>query len=386
MWRHVASNAFSFLIVLLFVMAGAIAWATRVFQDEGPLKEAIFFEVKRGASLKSVSLDLTEAGAIEHPFVFRAGADYTKRANALKFGNYEIPAGSSMDQILAILTEGGQSSFRYVANYVIRNDGTGELRLTERSPASGENVVVERFNGGEPLPELYAGLVENKTPVAYRVTVPEGLTSWQIVEALKGADFMSGEVAEVPAEGVLAPDSYEVQRGAARERLIARMEESQKRILAKAWESRDESVPVKTPEEALILASIVEKETGVPDERKQVASVFVNRLRQGMKLQTDPTVIYGVTKGKGVLGRGLRRSELQAENAWNTYVIAGLPKTPIANPGKAAIDAALNPDESDLLFFVADGTGGHVFSKTLAEHNANVRKWRKIESDAQANQ
>jgi UPF0755 protein len=154
--------------------------------------------------------------------------------------------------------------------------------------------------------------------------------------------------------------------------------------LAAAWEARAPGLPLASPEEALILASIIEKETAVAEERRVVSSVFVNRLNRGMRLQTDPTVIYGITQGKGILGRGLRQSELRRETAWNTYVISGLPPTPIANPGRASIEAALNPEQTDFVFFVADGTGGHVFAKTLAEHNANVAKWRQIEAERRA--
>ncbi|MFT7059351.1 MAG: UPF0755 protein, partial [Pseudorhodobacter sp.] len=216
--------------------------------------------------------------------------------------------------------------------------------------------------------------------IRYRVTLAEGVTSWQVVESLKRADFLQGSVAEKPSEGSLAPDSYEVVRGGDRATLLAQMEDRQVRILADLWASRAAGVPYKTPEEALIMASIVEKETGIADERRQVASVFVNRLKLGMKLQTDPTVIYGVTKGEGILGRGLRQSELRRETPWNTYVISGLPPTPIANPGRLSIEATLNPDSTEYLFFVADGTGGHAFATTLADHNANVVKWRAIEA------
>lgn len=385
MWRHIVSNGFSLLIVLLVILVALIGWGTRSFNSEGPLAAPIFFEVERGASLQEVSDDLVKAGAISNATLFRIGADYTDRAAKLKFGNYSLPAGASMDQILAILTEGGASSFRYVASYVIRNDGTGEMRLSERDAGSGEAEVITRFTGGEPLPELYAGLLEQRTPIALRVVVPEGLTSWQITEALKGAEFLEGEIAEVPAEGTLAPETYEVSRGATRARLLERMAERQSAILAEAWENRKPDVPVGSPEEALILASIVEKETALAEERGQVASVFVNRMREGMRLQTDPTVIYGITQGKGILDRGLRQSELRERTEWNTYVIEGLPPTPIANPGRASIEAALNPAETDFLYFVADGSGGHAFARTLAEHNANVRKWREIER-GQANQ
>ncbi|MEY4983250.1 MAG: endolytic transglycosylase MltG, partial [Pseudomonadota bacterium] len=201
------------------------------------------------------------------------------------------------------------------------------------------------------------------------------------VESLKRADFLTGEIAEVPPEGTLAPDSYEVERGADRAALLAQMAERQAATLAELWAARAEGLPYDTPEEALIMASIVEKETGIAEERRRVASVFVNRLEQGMRLQTDPTVIYGVTRGQGVLGRGLRQSELRRETPWNTYVIDGLPPTPIANPGRLSIEAALNPDGSDYLFFVADGTGGHAFARTLAEHNENVARWRAIERE-----
>ncbi len=183
----------------------------------------------------------------------------------------------------------------------------------------------------------------------------------------------------------MAPDSYDVQRGSDRGELLARMQAAQEQTLADLWAARQDGVPYATPEEALIMASIVEKETGVPEERGLVASVFVNRLREGMKLQTDPTVIYGVTNGQGALGRGLRQSELRRETPYNTYVIDGLPPTPIANPGRASIEAALNPDSSDYLFFVADGTGGHAFAETLNEHNENVARWREIEAQQPSN-
>ena len=230
----------------------------------------------------------------------------------------------------------------------------------------------------EALPAEYLAAAE-KPDLRYRVTLAEGVTSWQVVEALKAADFLTGEVAQTPAEGSLAPDTYLLERGADRNAILAQMASRQAAILAQEWEARPFGMPYDTPEEALIMASIVEKETGQAAERPQVASVFVNRLRQGMRLQTDPTVIYGVTNGQGILDRGLRRSELDTTTPYNTYRIDGLPPTPIANPGRAAIRAALNPDETDYLYFVADGTGGHAFSRTLAEHNAAVARWREIE-------
>jgi UPF0755 protein len=185
----------------------------------------------------------------------------------------------------------------------------------------------------------------------------------------------------VPPEGRLAPDSYEITVGDDRGDLLAEMEGRQSLRLEEAWRERAEGLPYDTPEEALIMASIVEKETGLAEERGKVASVFINRLNQSMRLQTDPTVIYGITKGQGILGRGLRQSELRRETPYNTYVIDGLPPTPIANPGRQAIEAALNPETTPFLFFVADGSGGHAFAETLAEHNENVAKWRAIEAE-----
>ena len=204
-----------------------------------------------------------------------------------------------------------------------------------------------------------------------------------MVEALKTIDFLTGDIAQVPAEGLLAPDSYEIKAGDLRQDLLERMLQAQERRLDEVWAQRSDITPVKTMEELLILASIIEKETGVADERFTVASVFANRLQKGMPLQTDPTVIYGVTGGKGPLGRGLRKSELRKDTPWNTYVNRGLPPTPIANPGLASLQAALKPAATDFIFFVADGTGGHAFAVTLKDHNRNVAAWRKIEATRQ---
>jgi len=200
------------------------------------------------------------------------------------------------------------------------------------------------------------------------------------VDALGRIDLLEGE-ATVPAEGTLFPDSYEVRAGDTRTSVIERMLEKQEIILEEAWKNRVDGLPLNSKEEALILASIIEKETGVAEERRTVASVFINRLERGMRLQTDPTVIYGVTKGQGVLGRGLRQSELRRETPWNTYIIQGLPPTPIANPGRASIEAALDPANTKFIFFVADGSGGHAFAETLDQHNRNVAKWRQIEAE-----
>ncbi|MGR3639928.1 endolytic transglycosylase MltG [Alterinioella nitratireducens] len=385
MWKHIAANAFSLLIVALIAFAGAIAWGQRQFVEPGPAAEAAYFEVARGASLAEVGDNLAAAGIISSPVIFRLGARYTERADELRFGNYEIPAGASMQEVLEIITSGGQSTFRYTATYVIRGQGNGEMRLRERLPGGGEQIDLAVFGSDEPVPEDYTALVEGGTPIVYRVVVPEGMTVWQIVNGMRGAEFLVDDVEDLPQEGTLAPDTYEVARGTAISEILADMIEAQTDILVAAWAGRDEDLPLENAREALILASIIEKETGVSSERDQVAGVFVNRLEQGIRLQTDPTIIYGESEGQGFLGRGIRASELaNADNPWNTYLIDGLPPTPIANPGRAAIEAAVNPAETEYIYFVADGTGGHAFAVTLEEHNRNVAAWRVIEAERAA--
>jgi UPF0755 protein len=232
-----------------------------------------------------------------------------------------------------------------------------------------------------PVPQAYLDAAAD-ADLRWRVTLAEGVTSWQVVESLKLADFLTGDLKAVPLEGALAPGSYEVEKGFERKALVDEMQADQAAILAELWAKRADGLPYASPEEAMIMASIIEKETGIASERGKVASVFLNRLADGMKLQTDPTVIYGVTKGQGVLGRGLKASELKKETPWNTYVIAGLPVTPICNPGREAIAAALQPEATEFTYFVADGTGGHAFASTLADHNKNVAKYRAIEAAA----
>jgi UPF0755 protein len=378
MWRSVASNALTLFIVLLVVAAGVLAWGREAFTGPGPLAEAVCVRVERGASLAAVSQALEAQGAVSDARIFRIGAEYSDKAGALKFGSYLVPPGASMAEVLAALTAGGQSTCGREVNFRI-GVAAADVVLRELDPATNRYVEVVKFDpAAEAAPAEYLAAAE-ADDIRWRVTLAEGVTSWQVVEALKRAEFLTGEVGEVPAEGSLAPDSYEVARGAERAGLLEEMAARQARVLADLWAARAPDLPYASPQEALIMASIVEKETGVAEERRQVASVFVNRLRRGMRLQTDPTVIYGVTEGKGVLGRGLRQSELRRETPWNTYVIDGLPPTPIANPGRLSIEAALNPDATEYLFFVADGTGGHAFAVTLAEHNENVARWRAIE-------
>ncbi|MCV6824080.1 MULTISPECIES: endolytic transglycosylase MltG [Halocynthiibacter] len=385
MWRNFTSSALTFLLVLMFCAGGMLLWAKNQYSAEGPLEQAICLRVEQGSTMGRVSTSLAEQGAISSGYLFRVGVNYSDKAADLKAGSFLIPAGASMEGIVDLVTGDGRSTCGSEIVYrigVLRS----EVQLRDLDPET--NRFEEKFSFDPNADEVPAGFTEaaESGDLRYRVALAEGATSWQVIEALKAADFLTGEVTEVPAEGTLAPDSYELRKGASRGELVEEMTRRQTAILDEAWQNRADGLPLETKEEALILASIVEKETGVAEERKQVASVFVNRLKQGMRLQTDPTVIYGVTEGKGALGRGLRQSELRRETPWNTYVIDGLPVTPIANPGRAAIEAALNPDDTEYLFFVADGTGGHAFAKTLSEHNDNVAKWRKIEAERNASE
>jgi UPF0755 protein len=380
MWKAVASNALTLFVVILVALAALVAWGRNEFVAPGPLTEPICLQVERGASLSSVSRSLEERGAITDARIFRIGAEYSDLADDLKFGSYMVSAGASMSDVLQAITASGRSTCGRDLNFrigVTRSD----VVLSELDLTTNEYVEVVRFDAGvTPFPPEYVEVADDPALV-FRVTVAEGVTSWQIVESLKKADFLTGSLETVPPEGTLAPGGYEPVRGSERGALIAEMTERQSAILAEAWANRAEGLPYDTPEEALIMASIIEKETSVPEERGRVASVFVNRLRLGMRLQTDPTVIYGITQGQGVLGRGLRQSELRRETPWNTYVIDGMPPTPIANPGAESIRAAMNPDTTDYIFFVADGTGGHAFAVTLDEHNENVARWRAIEAE-----
>ncbi len=379
MWRSVASNALTLFIVVLVGMAALVAWGRNEFFAAGPLNDAICLEVERGASLAAVSRNLEERGAISDARIFRIGAEYSDRAGDLKFGSYMVPAAASMSEVLEAITATGRSTCGRDLNFRI-GVTKADVVLSELDLTTNSYAEVARFDAGvDPLPPEYLD-VSDDPALVFRVTVAEGVTSWQIVDALKKADFLQGALETVPPEGSLAPGGYEVERGTERGAIIAEMTERQSAILAEAWEGRVEGLPYDTPQEALVMASIIEKETSLPEERGRVASVFVNRMQQGMRLQTDPTVIYGITKGEGVLGRGLRQSELRRETPYNTYVIDGLPPTPIANPGAEAIKAAMNPDTTDFLFFVADGTGGHAFAVTLDEHNENVARWRAIEA------
>jgi len=380
MWKHIAANALTLLIVGLVVLGGVLAMGQRMFYAEGPLEQAICLRVEPGANLRAVTRQLHAQQAIAHPTLFRVGAQYTERDDRLRFGAYLVEPGASMDQILDTVTRGGASTCG--TEVVLRVGVTrAELLARDLDPQTGRFADVAQVEvDAEQRPEEFEAVL-TQPDTRFRVTLAEGVTSWQVWNALSNAPFLDGALPEVPGEGTLATESYEVPRGTDRAALVEQMQARQAAILTAAWENRAEGLPLTSPEEALILASIVEKETGQPQERPQVASVFVNRLRVPMRLQTDPTVIYGITGGEGTLGRGLRRSELDARTPYNTYQIDGLPPTPIANPGRAAIEATLNPDDTPYIYFVADGTGGHAFATTLADHNRNVARWREIEAE-----
>ncbi|MBN4058435.1 endolytic transglycosylase MltG [bacterium AH-315-J19] len=289
---------------------------------EGPLLAEQIFEVKKGAGLSTIATKLDAEGVISRAGTFKLFVKLDGGEADLKAGEYAIPPAASMRDVYEILTDG--------------------------------------------------------QAILYPFTVAEGLTSAQIIRQIGAAANIPGDMPVVPAEGTLLPETYMLPKSMTKTELVKKMRNEQEELLDKLWKDRALGLPIKTKREALILASIVEKETGVGSERKHVAGVFINRLNRGMRLESDPTIIYGLTGGEK-LGRGLRRSEIDRRTDWNTYRIDGLPKTPICNPGRAAIEAVLDPMKTEDVFFVADGKGGHVFAKTLRGHNANVREWRKIE-------
>ena len=281
-----------------------------------------------------------------------------------------LPSGSGVAAIGARLEEAGVIRSRSLFRLVVQATGA------DRTLRAGEYRVVS----GASLADVVA-LLRSGEVVRHFVTLPEGWSSAQAVDILNRQGILTGTITAVPAEGSLLPETYEVTRGESRQSVIDRMQAAHDTLMAELWPTRAADLPYSTMEEVLTLASIVEKETGIASERPRVAAVFVNRLRAGMRLESDPTIIYGITQGRP-LRRGIRRSELQAVTPYNTYQIDGLPPTPIANPGREAIEAVLNPPDSDELFFVADGTGGHQFARTYAEHQANVARWRALEAAA----
>lgn len=384
MWRSLASNMLTLLSVLLFLLAGLILWGKSEFSVEGPLETAICLRVERGSNMREVSEQLVSQGAVSSGAIFRLGADYTDKSGQLKAGSFLVPAGASMSQIVDDITRGGASTCGTEIVYRI-GVTRASAQVRELDPATNRFVEKATFDLSDAERPAEYTETRQDSDTRYRIAMAEGVTTWQVVEALKGMDVLRGDIVTRPAEGALAPDSYEVVPGTERAALLSQMQERQQLRINAAWEGRDPDLPLNSPEEMLILASIIEKETGIPEERGTVASVFINRLNRGIRLQTDPTVIYGITRGEGVLGRGLRRSELRAVTPWNTYVIDGLPPTPIANPGLASLEASVAPEDTNFVFFVADGTGGHAFAETLDEHNRNVAKWREIEAERQNN-
>jgi UPF0755 protein len=310
------------LITLLagILVVVAAAFVVVPWYIPGPLTRETAFLVPDGSSLGPIAARLEKAGAIGSARAFRLRAQFFGGGTPIKAGEFLLPKGASPAQILAVL--------------------------------QGEEIL-RRF-----------------------VMVPEGMPSIMVYDRLMAQPFLTGTI-PVPAEGSVLPDSYDVQRGETRQAVLARMQAAMQAALKEAWAKRVPGIAVKTPQEALTLAAIVEKETGKPSERRMVAGLYSNRLRQGIMLQADPTIIYPITKGKA-LGRRIRQSEIQAVNGYNTYTMVGLPKGPITNPGRAAIMAAVNPEKTDALYMVADGSGGHAFAATLQEHNANVTKWFAI--------
>lgn len=326
---HRTVRMMQLFMTLLFIgalgSAGFVMYGRYQIDRPGPLQEPAIFEVERGRMLMQIADDLTKKGIIRDKKIFAMSVLAEKKAKKLKAGRYSIPAQASMQQVLDILV-GGKAIY-------------------------------------------------------YQVTIPEGLTSEQAVEILRAHPQLVGDIRNIPPEGTLMPDTYQFSEGMNRGDLLEKMRTQRSDFLAAEWEKRQPDLPYKTPEEAVIMASIVEKETGKEDERGKVAGVFVNRLRKGMKLQSDPTIIYGLVGGKGKLGHPLTRSEMNQKNEYNTYQITGLPPTPIANPGRKAIVAVLNPEQTDHLYFVADGTGGHAFAANLKSHKENVTKWRQVEAE-----
>ena len=281
-----------------------------------------------------------------------------------------FPARTDVPDILAKLESDGVIDMPILMNIALWLEGNrGNVK-------AGEYLFKKEASLRDVMDMLVAGRV-----YLHAITVPEGLTSEQILQRLRDNDLLAGDLREAPKEGLLLPETYRVPRGLSRSDLIRKMQDDQRKLVDQIWAKRDPSIPLRTPHELVTLASIVEKETGRADERPRVASVFINRLQKRMKLQSDPTIVYGLVGGKGTLGRGITRAEISSPSPYNTYVIEGLPPGPIANPGRAALEAVANPMKTSDLFFVADGTGGHAFSETLDEHNRNVARWREIEKE-----
>jgi UPF0755 protein len=332
--RHplvIVGNAIFTVLVVASVAIGAALYLGRQrFEAPGPLPEDKVVNIPRGFGIRDIATLLQQQGVIDQPYVFMGGVTVLKARGGLKSGEYKFAQHASLSDIVDTIVEG--------------------------------------------------------RVVQHALTLPEGLTSEQIVARLLENDALTGSIKDIPREGTLLPETYKFNRGMTRAQMIERMQHDEKTLLKEVWEHRSPDLPLKTPEELVTLASIVEKETGRADERSRVASVFINRLKTKMRLQSDPTIIYGLTGGKGALGRPILKSEIEQPTPYNTYVINGLPPGPIANPGKASLEATANPARTKDLYFVADGTGHHVFSENYDQHQKNVAKLRTIEREAPAEQ
>jgi peptidoglycan lytic transglycosylase G len=325
--RHplvIAGNAvFTVLVVVSLAVGAALYVGKQRFDAPGPLPEDKVVNIPRGLGIRDIASLLEHEGVIDQPYVFIGGVMVMKARGGLKHGEYRFTKHASLAAVVDTIIEG--------------------------------------------------------KVVQHALTIPEGLTSEQIVSRLLQDNALAGQVKEIPREGSLLPETYKFTRGMSRAQIIHRMQQADQREVKEIWEHRAPDLPLKTPEEMVTLASIVEKETGKADERSRVAAVFINRLKNKMRLQSDPTIIYGLTGGKGSLGRPLMKSEIEQPTPYNTYVIDGLPPGPIANPGRASLEAVAKPARTKDLFFVADGSGGHVFSETYEQHQKNVAKLRAIE-------
>ena len=325
--RHpviVVGNAiFTVLIVISVAVGAALFFGKQRFDAAGPLADDKVVNIPRGLGIRDIADVLQREGVIDQPYIFMGGVIALKARGELKYGEYQFSKHASVADVVDTIIEG--------------------------------KVVQHAF------------------------TVPEGLTSEQIVARLLENTALTGQIKEIPREGTLLPETYRFTRGMTREQIIQRMQQAHRRVLQDVWEHRMPDLPVKTPEQLVTLASIVEKETGRPDERTRVAAVFVNRLKTKMRLQSDPTIIYGLTGGKGSLGRPIQKNEIEQPTPYNTYVIDGLPPGPIANPGRASLEAAANPARTKEIYFVADGSGGHLFSDNYTEHQKNVARLRGLE-------
>lgn len=321
-------------LLIIIAVTTAVTISRKEFSAVGPLQADKSVIIERGATTEEIVEQLDREGVIARPGLMWA---------ALRWRDF-------------------QSKFA--------TDESGR-----KGAKSGEYLFKRQMTMNEVMDVITSG-----RSVEHVVTIPEGLTSEQIVERLKENDLLTGDVGQVPVEGTLLPETYKINRGTPRSALLARMQAEQRKVVQEIWNRRAKDTQLKSPRELVTLASIVEKETGRADERSRVAGVFHNRLDKKMKLQSDPTIVYGLVGGKATLGRGINREEILRPTPYNTYVITGLPPGPIANPGRAALEATANPSKTRDLYFVADGTGGHAFAETLEQHNRNVARWRQIES------